>query len=206
MTQSSNNVDSHSGTNLVELLRRGDQFAAQRLWEKFYERLVSLAEKQLAGRNIVIADQEDVAISAFKSFCNGVQCGQFPDISDHQSLWRLLAAIAKHKTLHLIRDQTRLKRGGNFKQVRNYSAQDSEDDLPVELVCQEPTPQMAAEFAEECSRLLSLLPQPELVEIAVEKLKGCTNEELAQRMNKSERTIERKLQLIRKIWLAAASE
>lgn len=206
MTDANNEVDSTSGANLLDQLRNGDSLAAERLWNQFFTRLVNLAEKQLAGNRIAIADQEDVAISALKSFCLGVQNGQFLDLSDRQSLWNLLAAIAKNKTLHLIRDQSRLKRGGNMNRIRTHPEGDGDDILVRELVSQEPTPQMAVEFAEECARLLSQLSKPELVEIATEKLRGCSNDELAKRMNKSERTIQRKLQLIRKIWLAAASE
>ena len=73
-----------------------------------------------------------------------------------------------------------------------------------ELVCHEPTPELAAEFAEQYARLLAKLPSQELIELAVKKMEGYTNEEIATQFGKSERTIERKLQLIRKIWLSSS--
>ena len=52
----------------VERLRQGDNAAAQKLWELFFQRLVALAQKRLASTRLAIADQEDVALSAFNSF------------------------------------------------------------------------------------------------------------------------------------------
>jgi len=63
-----------------------------------------------------------------------------------------------------------------------------------------PTPEMGVLAAEECQRLLSLLPDDSLQEIALAKLEGYTNEEIAERLHCAPRTVERKLGKIREAW------
>ncbi len=63
----------------------------------------------------------------------------------------------------------------------------------------EPTPEFAAQVAEEYERLLNFLDDDQRA-IAVAKLEGLTNPEIAVRFDRSLRTVERKLQLIRGIW------
>jgi DNA-directed RNA polymerase specialized sigma24 family protein len=55
-------------------------------------------------------------------------------------------------------------------------------------------------MAEECRRLLELLDDAELRTIAVAKMEGYTNAEIAAQLNRSERTVERRLRLIRDRW------
>src|SRR5262245_18719722 len=62
----------------------------------------------------------------------------------------------------------------------------------------EPTPEFAAEVAEECRALLDRLGDDELRRIAVWKLEGYTNREIARGLGKSLATVERKLDLIRR--------
>jgi DNA-directed RNA polymerase specialized sigma24 family protein len=180
-------------------LREGDSLSARRLWESYYEQLVRLARRKLEGRGRLVADEEDVALSALKSFCRGMARGRFEQIADTDSLWNLLVTITLHKVLHLVRDEGRKKRGGG--QRRSAIDGDMTDaELIQELVSSEPTPQVATQLAEEAERLLGMLPSPELVELAQLKMEGYTNDEIAQRWQRTARTVERKLNLIRQIW------
>jgi DNA-directed RNA polymerase specialized sigma24 family protein len=54
--------------------------------------------------------------------------------------------------------------------------------------------------AEECRRLLASLGDAELEEVALRKMEGYTTEEIASRLGYVNRTVERKLHLIRSIW------
>lgn len=186
-----------SVTLCVQKLRGGDQVAAQALWQQYFHRLVGLARKQLEGRVRLVQDEEDVALSAFHSFCRGIERGRFPQLTDRGDLWNLLVTITLHKVLHLIRDEGRMKRGGGKQAVEGEG---SDLDLLGQLVGAEPTPQVAIQVAEEAERLLNKLPSPDLVELALLKMEGYSNSEIAERWNKTERTVERKLNLIRKIW------
>ena len=44
-----------------------------------------------------VADEDDVALSAFKSLCVGAARGRYPILTDRDDLWRLLIVIAARK-------------------------------------------------------------------------------------------------------------
>lgn len=186
----------------VARLKSGDGAAAQRLWEVFFDRLVHLAHHRLQARDRRVIDAEDVALSAFGSFCKGVEEQRFPRLTDQHDLWRLLVSITVHKVLHVVRDQKRIKRGGLFRELNDLAG--SSDALAAvnQIVGREPSPEFAAEVAEEYERLVKSLDDDELVQLAAWKLEGYTNAEIAAKWDKSERTVERKLNLIRKIWIS----
>jgi RNA polymerase sigma factor (sigma-70 family) len=188
-----------SVTIWLERLKAGDGNAAERLWQDYYRRLVGLARARLQGRPRAAADEEDVALSAFDSFFRGVEGNRFPKLTDRDDLWQLLVVITARKAMRLIRDESRQKRGGGA--VRHASAFD--DDELRAAVGAEPTPEFAAEVAEECGRLLDLLGDDELRAVARGKLEGYTNTEIAERLGVVERTVERRLGVIRKLWEAA---
>jgi hypothetical protein len=75
-------------------LRAGQADAAQHLWEGYFRRLVGLARQKLLGRPRAAADEEDVALSAFNSFCRGVDQDRFPRLADRDDLWHLLVLLA----------------------------------------------------------------------------------------------------------------
>src|SRR5262249_5902247 len=101
-----------SVTRWFDPLQAGDPAAAQQLWERYFRRMVNLARKKLQGLPRRAADEEDVALSAFDSFCRGAEAGRFPQLLDRDSLWRLLVTLTVRKAAHLRRDESRLKRGG----------------------------------------------------------------------------------------------
>jgi DNA-directed RNA polymerase specialized sigma24 family protein len=70
----------------------------------------------------------------------------------------------------------------------------------AKLLNREPSPDEAAELADECRRLLESLKEPELRQIALWKVEGYTHEEIAARLDCVPRTIERKVSRIRQIW------
>ena len=180
------------------MLRAGDSRAAQRLWEGYFCRLVELARRKLLGRPRAAADEEDVALSAFDSFCRGVGEGRFSQLLDRDDLWQLLVVLTARKAHRLIRHEGRQKRGGG---VRHLSALADEDDELAELVGREPTPAFAAQVAEECRRRLDALGDPALRAVALAKMEGRSNAEIAARLGVVERTVERRLGLIRKLWV-----
>jgi hypothetical protein len=64
-----------SVTRWLGLLQAGDPADAQQLWQQYFQRLVGLARKNLAGSPRRAADEEDVALSAFDTFCRNAQKG-----------------------------------------------------------------------------------------------------------------------------------
>jgi RNA polymerase sigma factor (sigma-70 family) len=190
-----------SVTTWVEQLRGGNRAAAQDLWERYFTRLVGLARQKLQGLPRRAADEEDVALSAFDSFCRGVERNCFPSLDDRDDLWALLVVITARKAIDLRDRENRQKRGGG--KVAGESALDallgSEDGGAgiSQVVGAEPTPELAAQLAEEFQRLLARLAGDDLRAVAVWKLEGYTNAEIAARLGCAEVTVERRLRLIR---------
>jgi DNA-directed RNA polymerase specialized sigma24 family protein len=193
-----------SVTHWIRELKAGNHLAAQKLWEKYFHRLVALARIKLRNRPGRVADEEDVALSAFDSFFRGAEQGRFPQLSDRDDLWQLLVMIAGRKAAKQVQRECRLKRGGG--KVRGDSAfavshGSSEIETSIEqIVGSEPNPEFAAQVADECRRLLALLEDDEMRSIAQWKMEGFTNSEIAQKLGYVTVTIERRLRLIRSIW------
>jgi DNA-directed RNA polymerase specialized sigma24 family protein len=187
-----------SVTHWIGELQAGNPLAAQRLWERYFQRLVYLARAKPRGAPRRAADEEDVALSAFDSFCRGVDQKRFPRLADRDDLWQVLVLLAARKAAHLIQHEGRQKRGGGA--VVNTSALTDEDSRLAELIGPEPTPDFAAQVAEECRRLLDRLGDEELQAVALAKMEGYTNEEIAAQRGCVVRTIERRLRMIRDLW------
>jgi DNA-directed RNA polymerase specialized sigma24 family protein len=195
---------SGSVTYWLGRLKAGDQAAAQRLWECYFARLVGLARQKLRGAARRAADEEDVALSALDSFYRGVEAGRFPQLHDRDNLWRVLVTLTVRKAVNLRRYEARQKRGGALPEEDRgpYLPSTAEEDADLEQVLsREPTPEFAVQVAEECQRLLGLLEDVTLRELALRKMEGYTNEELAAQQGCVPRTIERKLRVIRKLWV-----
>src|SRR5262249_9604799 len=148
--------------------------------------------------------EEDVALSAFASFCQAAEQGRFPELHDRDGLWRLLVEITAHKVCNARRDQRRQKRGGGAARggaalINPAAAAEAAEGLE-QVIGAEPTPEFAAEVADECRRLLDRLGDPELRTIALWKMEGDTSEQIAAKLDCAVSTVERRLRLIRQIW------
>jgi DNA-directed RNA polymerase specialized sigma24 family protein len=195
---------SGSVTYWIRELQAGNHLAAQKLWEGYFHRLVKLARTKLKNRPRGVADEEDVALSAFDSFFRGAEQGRFPQLSDRDDLWQLLVMITGRKVADLVQQECRKKRGGG--KLRGDSVfgnpQDSSDHEAgfAQVIGSEPTPEFAAQVADECRHLFALLDDAELRAIALWKMEGYTNAEIAEKLGYVTITIERRLRLIRSLW------
>jgi DNA-directed RNA polymerase specialized sigma24 family protein len=186
-----------SVTYWVEQLKAGDQAALQKVWERYFQRLVLFARKKLQGSPRRAADEEDVALSAFDSFYRGVKQDRFPRLADRNDLWQLLVVLTKRKAIALALRERRQKRGGGKAESQTAGDYESEEGQAfANLISRDPDPELAALVADECQRLLAKLESPELTRIAVLKMEGYTTEEIAVTLGRSVRTVERKLRLI----------
>jgi DNA-directed RNA polymerase specialized sigma24 family protein len=189
-------------TALVERLKAGDHEAVGLLWQRYYPRLVTLARKKLRGASRRVADEEDAALSAFDSFCRRAERGLFPELKDRDGLWALLVVLTARKVADQIKHDRRDKRGGG--QVRGDSALHAEEGETGpggldQLQGDDPTPEEAALLAEEVDTLLARLSDPVVRQVAVLKLEGCSNAEIAQRQDCSVPTVERRLAIVRRL-------
>ena len=195
------NQDDDEVTAWLHGLAMGSETSAQRLWQRDIQQMLSYARKRLAG-NRRVADEEDLAVSAFHSLCHRMEQGQFPDLKDRESLWKLLTTIIARKASAEIRRNLSRKRGGG--KVGGESAfflgNSSTGGAGLgNFASPEPTPEFAAEMAEQCSRLLDCLPD-DCRRIALLKLDGYSNEQIVKELNIAPRTVARKLASIRGTW------
>jgi DNA-directed RNA polymerase specialized sigma24 family protein len=208
----------HSITFWINQLKTGDVEAAQRLWELYFLRMVELARRKLEGVPKAVADEEDVALSAFRSFCSGARQGRFSQLVDRDNLWPLLMAITANKSVDLIRRQNRQKRGGTghadqeLNSAKNLSRGNVSDrrpdrspvEIPLsELISVEPTPEFAAELSDQLQHLLQRLDETgdsDLRKIALMKMEGYSTPEIAETLGCASRSVERKMQIVMRIW------
>jgi RNA polymerase sigma factor (sigma-70 family) len=177
----------------VSQLQDGEVSAAQQLWERFFRRLVRLARTRLRAAGMP-GEEEDVALSAFNSFCQAAGQRRFPQLSNREDLWRLLVMLTARKVWRLRRLAQTQKRGGGVAR-----SQDFELELD-EVAGREPTPDFAAEVAEELQARLKGLKKADLVAVALRKLDGYTNDEIAEQLGCARSTVERQLRQIRSQW------
>jgi RNA polymerase sigma factor (sigma-70 family) len=179
-------------TSCVRHLGDGQTAATQSLWERYYARLGELTLTHLKGLpRPAHEDAEDVALSAFFSFSQGIQQGRFPQLADRHGLWLLLVKITLRKAIDLYHRETRGKR--DVRRVQGG------EDVWDQLAAHEPSPALAAQLADEVESLLPKLDEPELRLIALRKMEGYSNAEIAKELNRSEITVERRLRRIRSI-------
>jgi DNA-directed RNA polymerase specialized sigma24 family protein len=191
--------------DLYDRLRVGDAQAAYALWNRFYERLVRVAQRKLKGVPRRAFDEEDVALSALRSFLDGAQNGRFYRWENGRQLWQLLLTITVRKAFAYRRRETREKRGGG--RVRGDSVFRADDDrnttrrVSLDVYGAGTSAHGLEVFVEEAEELLDALPDESLRSVARWKLAGYTNEEIADALGCVRRTVERKLERIRRKWL-----
>jgi DNA-directed RNA polymerase specialized sigma24 family protein len=188
-----------SVTVWIDALKQGDRDAAQVLWDRYFRRLVGLARSRLQGLARRGADEEDVALSAFDSFYRAAERGRFPRLSDRDDLWQLLVVVTVRKAYDLVRYERRPSRGSGRVQTLSELVETGAADL----LGAEPTPALAAQVADECVRLLDRLGNETLRTVALWKMEGDTNEEIAAKLGCVRHTVDRKVQSIRQIWTEA---
>lgn len=194
--------DDETFQDWIRQLAQGDSAAMEGLWKRYFDKLRRYASQRMSAAVRRVADEEDAALSAIHSFYRGFSAGRYPRISDDTDLCRLLLLITARKSLRFVTRQRASKRGGGLVRGESvFVSADADARRGIEQVLgQEPTPELAAMFTEESERRLELLDE-ELRRIALLKLEGYTNEEIAERLHCSVRTVERRVERIRSKWI-----
>jgi DNA-directed RNA polymerase specialized sigma24 family protein len=199
-------ANGNSVTHWLKGITTGDDEDIQRLWDRYFQSLVRLASTRLPDHARRAVDEEDIALSALQSFCDRARKGQFPELANRDDLWRVLFAITVRKAIGVVRYQTRAKRGGG--RVMGESGVGGQEHAGAEglarFLSREPTPDDAAEFADQLESLFDKLDDVMLRVIAFQKLQGLSSGEIAASLDVSRRTVDRKLLLIRAMWAEAS--
>ena len=190
-------------TRWIEGLRAGDDEAIANLWNHYFDRLVSLARNRLGTSPRRVADEEDIALSVFRCLCAGAETGRLAEMSHRDDLWRVLVTMTVRKTIDQQRRGGNIKRGGGKVRGESlFTAPDGERHRGglQQFGDGQPTPDMLLAMEEEGRRLLEALQDETLQQVALWKLEGYTNDEIAAKIGLTTRSVERKLQRIREKW------
>lgn len=181
-----------SVTRWLHQLQAGNATAAEQLWERYCARLGHLARRHLGAHPRRSLDEEDVIVSVFDALFRGMQEGRFPALHDRDNLWRLLVVITARKAADKAEFEAR--RHAIHPRATIDSA------CLSQAMSNEPTPDFVAQMTEECERRLQQLPDESLRQLALWRLEGYSQQEIADRLRISLRSVERKIQRIRSLW------
>ena len=175
-------------------LKNGTDSAARYIWDRYRRPLQSLASAELGDSPRSVSDDEDVVIRAFAAFLRRTREGAYGTMQTRDDLWRLLVTITRTYAWKQSRFLGRIRRRMTIKDPR------ANERMLTQLASSCPPPDVLASVSDSLRVLIDRLEDPELKEVAMGRLNGLTNEELAAKQSRSVRTIERRLVLIRNVW------
>jgi DNA-directed RNA polymerase specialized sigma24 family protein len=197
-------ASTHSVTRWIEQLKQGDRQAVDRLWKRYFTRLVQRVRTKFPGMPTAAASASDAAQEAFFSFCCRAEKDGFVRLFDRDDLWQILVVIAFRKRCNQIQKELRIKRQPESGRVYVASALEQDGGeagaLFTNMLSREPEPEVVVQAVEECRRLLAELGDDQLRQVAQCKVEGFTNEEIAAKQDCALATVERKLGRIRRQW------
>lgn len=191
----------HSVTVLLQQVKGGDEDAAFAIWERYFGRLVALAERRLPDGMGRVTGPEDIASSAFECLLRGAREGRFRQLESRDDLWQILVVIAVRRTCNVIRSSNRRAKGesrlvGNEDDVRNGLVREIDNN---------PTPESLLMVQEVFEVLMQNLDE-QLQAIVRYRLAGYTQSEIATKLGITTRSIQRKMVLIRKMWTSRSND
>lgn len=173
---------------------------AQLIWNRFFENLCRFASKKIYKRHRRLIDPEDIAGSAMFALIDGIKNKRFHSVSNRDQLWQMLVMIAARKAISQARHLDRDKRGGAAWKEGDAALNGQRLDQVAEYIDRSDDPAKFVEIEMTCRELLAALPHDKFREIALMRLAGFSNQEIGVKIGCSQRTIDRKLLLIREVW------
>ena len=180
---------------LIEGLRNGDRDALAAFCQQYGDALRRIADRKLPNAVRRRIDPEDVVQSVCRTFFRRANEGEF-HLGSSGELWRLLCAITLTKVHEQTRFHLRQKRGVNRES--EPEPRPDEDSVIHQPAAAEPSPAHAAQFADQFQQLLQQL-EPNEQRIVDLKLQEFTNEQIAEQLQCSERTVRRILKRVQAV-------
>ena len=179
-----------SSAELLDRYRRNEPGAADRLFTRYVESLSEMVRHQIAPSLRRRLDPEDAVHSAYRSFFIRARAGQFT-LQNSGDLWRLLVTITLNKLRRQIAHHQAAKRTVRRDRPLSSFAGHADDG---------PTPLQALATVDELESFMrSLTPlQRRVLEL---RLQDDTWEQIATATGRSERTVRRAIEEIRKRWV-----
>ena len=185
----------------LEKLSFSDPETIEALWQQFYPRLKAAVRQHVRSIRTPVANESEIALSAFHSFVRQAKDGRFPNLADHDSLWRLLKTIAVCKAKDLRRNLHAQKRGGGRAALNQSDlAARTGRDKDFDVGGRGGSPSMDLEVSDIFTSLLESLPDERHRDVVLLKLQGASIAVIADCLSVSTRTIQRLLTKIEDQW------
>lgn len=194
---------------LIAGLKAGDASAVGALVARYFDRVMgAAARRRRKDRPLRVNGPEDVAASVFESLWRKSVQGKFAgaNLSDRDEFWRLLRRMIARKSVDHIRRESAAMRGGGMLKGESAFLEKvgrhgdrraaSIDSVP----CPTFTPDQSVEFSDRVQHLMEILKCDDLREVLSLRMSGYPVKEIAAKLCLSDRSIQRKLDLIRKAW------
>jgi RNA polymerase sigma factor (sigma-70 family) len=186
----------------LEQAKQGDETSLNRLHEAYFQRLVAFARRRINDSNRRLTDEEAVANRALHGMFELLREHRYTKLDNRDDLWKLLAVITRRIVKDEVEKSRAEKRGGGH--VRGESVfEGGNADLTRrgldQMASDSISPDRLALENETVRQLLSHLDETKR-DIAMAKLAGYTNEEIAAQLGISKRAVSRKLAVIRDAW------
>ena len=184
--------DNERSVDLLNRWRDGDESAATEIFERYVNRLCALARTRLSNRMKRRVEAEDVVQSAYRSFFR--RADESYVLERKGDLWRLLAAITINKLRGQVEFHTAKKRGVYLEE--SMMADESMIRVSPEVIAEDPKPDDAAVMVEELSDVLGHLDETQrsIIELSMQNQ---SVEQIADSIQRSERTVRRTIQQVR---------
>jgi|RhiMethySRZTD1v2_1073278.scaffolds.fasta_scaffold470630_2 RNA polymerase sigma-70 factor (ECF subfamily) len=168
--------------SLLRRLAAGQEIAADALYRRYADRIRSLARARLPAHLIARADPDDVVQSVFRAFFESARRGLY-QVPDGQTLWHLLVVVTVNKVRSLHAHHAAARRDARLTIAWDPSDVDpaAPDGDLMQLAVRD---------------VLEHLPTAERAAIEL-RLEGYEVSEIASRMGRSKRAVERSLQKAR---------
>ena len=172
---------------LIERLREGSEDAAWELVERYGSHILRVVRRTIPRGIRSKFDSQDFVQAVWSSFF--FHRSRLLQTETPEQMMALLAAMAKHKII----DETRKRMATQRYDVRRERPLSGSTARPnEELTSREPTPSQVAMAREQWKRLLQ--DQPKHYQTIVRlRLSGETYGSIAQKLNVSQRTVQRVL-------------
>lgn len=190
---------SGSITAWIEQVKNGEPSGAREIWNRFSRKLIQVADTKLRLSRSRAVDGEDIAIIAFSNFLQNAD--GFQRLVNRDDLWKILFMLTNRRAVDQLRRDFAKRNGGG-----DVVGESAFFDLEIQqglngLPGNDRAPDIDLIFAEEFDCRLNMLADKRLQEIALYRLSGMTYVEIAEQLQISRRSVERKCFLIRELWL-----
>jgi RNA polymerase sigma factor (sigma-70 family) len=180
--------------HLVAQWREGNQRAAAELFRRYASRLAALARSRIPARLVRRVDPEDVVQSVYRCFFANARAERY-ELQRGGDLWRLLVAITLDKLHDQVRHNARAKR--SLQREQNFGSEDSLLGRHIQILARGPSPVEATAFSELIEQVMDRL-EPRERRMLELRLQGFTLEEIAADTHRSQSTVIRVLDQIRR--------